>query len=49
MFPLPDINLHLKLALRKNIYFTKHQFTVKIGLKEKYLFYQTSVYSYNWP
>ena len=35
MFPFPDINLQLKSALRKNIYFTKHQFTVKIGLKDK--------------
>ena len=34
MFPLPDINLQLKSALRPNIYFTKHQFTVKIGLKD---------------
>ena len=41
MFPLPDINLQLKSALRMNIYFTKHQFTVKSAFRTKYIFYQS--------
>ena len=34
IFSLLNIDLELKLALRKNIQFTEHQFRVKIRLKD---------------